>query len=1397
MSQPTGSRIVGKRLARRALSTALAAAFGAAWGAPFWATSGPAAAQLPAGAQVVKGSADIATANGGMTITNSPNAVLNWQSFSIGLENRVHFQQQAASSKVLNRVVGNDPSHILGQLSSNGEVWLVNPHGVLFGANARVDVGALVASTLAVSDEDFGAGRLRFEGSGVPGGQVLNEGEIGTSFGGRVWLMGDAVRNSGVIRSPAGQIVLAAGKSIELVDSGMPNVAVRIMAPENAAVNLGSLLAPDGGSIDVHGAMVNQQGVVRADSVGTDASGRIVIRARGDLHFSPDSVTSASTAGGANDNAAAGRVLAESSEGMTTVLGTLAASSTQGTGGRVDVLGNQVLVFLEALVDASGATGGGQVHIGGRGQGPGGTAVMGAYLGPAALVRANATASGDGGTVSVRSSGDARLEGSIAAQGGQYGGKGGRVDTSAQRMYAQFLAIDVGAADRGDAGAWLLASGGLAIAGPDNPYAETDRPLTAAGQGNPFVSSSAVNAALATGAHVTLRASGGGPAGQAGDIVVAHDIRPESGAAREAPPAGSLSLEAHKDILVDAGVTIDGHHSLGVRLRADSGGNGTGAILLRDGAAIDAGTGNIAMAAAAVDITGGALRGGSIGVDAGEVALTDADLQAGADLRIAGAGRITLQNTRLGAAIGGDAITLSSPRLVNTASELSAPNGRWLIYLGPGLAAFPAAELGNLDYTFVQVDGAARPTPAVSGAGKNGVIMADPLAIRARVDAGRSYDGTERARFSQVLADDALPGFRLQGATTVFEGRFQDKHAGAGKPILYEGEAPAFAVVTSTGRPVYGARLSYSADIAPLSITHAGLAAADKVYDGTRTARIDGSLSGILAGDQVALAGATGLFDTKEAGAGKPVAITGGVLSGRDAANYVLGGPAAASAAVTHRPLDIVITGEVRKQYDGSASASLATTQYLLAGAIANDALAVKGPAQGSYDSPDVGQDKGVSTTGSFEISGADAANYRIGAVNLAGSLNLVTASAGGKVGSITPAPVAEVERPPAPRPAPQPPAAEQRTGTAALDAAVRAAMPALIPHAGAGGLLDRSASIAGGFDAVDIGAMDQDELAYLLARRREFKRRLFADAVHKLDIDPSLADVRPCATVVEADTGACRLTGAQLELIRAAKPPAPAIAAAAAQQARARTASVPQIARKVAILFGINDYADKEIPTLENAISDANVLGQVLADRLGYEVRVLRNPGKAEIIRTLNALAAEVDAPDSVVIFFAGHGHSLEKGGAGYWLASDAAVANPQDWISNSDIARLLSNVRASQVTLISDSCYSGLFAREGLGAVGQNVTVDQVLAKRSVVVLSAGGDEPVPDEGKAGHSIFTWHLIQVMKSVSSWTPGSRIFTDVQARVRKELPQTPRYSSVTAAGHQAGGDYLFELRSR
>src|SRR4029079_5033606 len=130
----------------------------------------------PTGPVVVNGQAAFSTKGGLLSITNSPGAIINWQQFSIGAGETTRFVQPSAASAVLNRVVGADPSRILVALQSNGRVFLINPNGILFGPGAQVDVAGLVASSLALSNADFIAGRMSFTGDAQRAAAVVNDG---------------------------------------------------------------------------------------------------------------------------------------------------------------------------------------------------------------------------------------------------------------------------------------------------------------------------------------------------------------------------------------------------------------------------------------------------------------------------------------------------------------------------------------------------------------------------------------------------------------------------------------------------------------------------------------------------------------------------------------------------------------------------------------------------------------------------------------------------------------------------------------------------------------------------------------------------------------------------------------------------------------------------------------------------------------------------------------------------------------------------------------------------------------------------------------------------------------------------------------------------------------------
>ena len=230
----------------------------------------------PTGGTVVAGQANITGAPGSTVINQgSQNAVINWANFNINKGESVQFVQPNSNAVALNRVLGNDGTTILGNLSANGKVFIVNPNGILFGQGASVNTAGLVASTLDISNADFMAGNYKFSGNGT--GRVLNQGSI-SAPGGYVALLGANVSNQGTINARLGSVALAAGNAITLdvAGDGLLNVAVDRGAV-GALVQNGGLIQADGGSVvltaqaagDLLRTVVNNTGVIEAHTIDT------------------------------------------------------------------------------------------------------------------------------------------------------------------------------------------------------------------------------------------------------------------------------------------------------------------------------------------------------------------------------------------------------------------------------------------------------------------------------------------------------------------------------------------------------------------------------------------------------------------------------------------------------------------------------------------------------------------------------------------------------------------------------------------------------------------------------------------------------------------------------------------------------------------------------------------------------------------------------------------------------------------------------------------------------------------------------------------------------------------------------------------------------------------------
>jgi filamentous hemagglutinin family protein len=574
----------------------------------------------PSGADVVAGQVSMVSTPNQLLITNSPGAIINWRDFSILPGELTRFIQQSSSSSVLNRVTGQDPTKILGALQSNGKVFLINPNGIVFGAGARVDVNGLVASTLDINNNDFLAGKLKFSAAGHAG-DVSNQGAITTPGGGQVYLIGSSVTNGGVITSPGGDVVLAAGQSVDLADSNDPDVRVVISAPGSQALNVGQVVV-ESGRVGIYGALVNQMGLVSANSAIAGANGKIVFKSSGDTLLGAGSVTTAT--------------------------GT-------GSGGTVEVTGERVGLTGDAVVDVSGEKGGGTVLIGGDEHGANARIqnASQAYLGAATQVKADAVQAGDGGKVVVWSDQQTQMYGRVSARGA--GENNGGFAEISSKGYLDFRGLADLRAPSGKAGTLLLDPSDITIGSSPSTgdvaiSASAPFAITAANATSTLSTTDLQNQLALGNVTVSTASAASAPAG--GTITVASSLawsnsntlrlEAEQGIALNAPitaSAGTLSLETTNGDITQSGGPITAAALAAVASNGSVGLNDAGNTI-----GVIAGRANGALGFALVNsgsFTVGTVPGGGQASDVSGVVSTNA-LNSGVVLQAPNAGDITI-----------------------------------------------------------------------------------------------------------------------------------------------------------------------------------------------------------------------------------------------------------------------------------------------------------------------------------------------------------------------------------------------------------------------------------------------------------------------------------------------------------------------------------------------------------------------------------------------------------------------------------------------------------------------------------------------------------------------------------------------------------------------------------
>ncbi|MGZ5798903.1 MAG: two-partner secretion domain-containing protein, partial [Caldimonas sp.] len=562
----------------------------------------------PTGATVVSGQASVTSSGKSLIVTNSPGTIINWQGFSIAPDELTRFIQQSATSAVLNRVVGQDPSSLLGRLQSNGRVFLVNPNGIVFGTGARIDVGGLVASTLDLGDADFLAGRLRFSGP-TSAGALTQLGSIQTANGGQVVLIAPKVENGGVISAPQGEILLAAGQSVQLADTADPALRVTVAAPAGTALNLGKLLA-DGGRIGIHAGLIAQDGTVSADRAELGPGGEVYLKSSSAVTLGKTSVISAHGTSG-------GRITIDAGDGSLAASGRIDATGGAGPGGTVRLLGRDVTV-PDAQVDASGTTGGGEILVGGDYQGK--NAAVGnaraSDVGAAATLTADAGDQGRGGKVIVWADDATRFAGTISARGGARGGDGGFVEVSGKQTLAFGGKVDT-TATGGATGTLLLDPSDITISTGANSSISAGPTFTGTAASS-TLNTTTLQTALASNNVIVDTTSG---FASAGNISVNNPVTWASG--------NSLDLRAHNNITVAVGATINATGTGALRLIANQDGIGGGDVSIN--AALTAHSGGIAISGA--NITSAA---------AGTLTTTGLASQDGGAISVSGTGAVAL-----------------------------------------------------------------------------------------------------------------------------------------------------------------------------------------------------------------------------------------------------------------------------------------------------------------------------------------------------------------------------------------------------------------------------------------------------------------------------------------------------------------------------------------------------------------------------------------------------------------------------------------------------------------------------------------------------------------------------------------------------------------------------------
>ena len=1038
------------------------------------AASAAGATNLPTGGQIVAGAGTISQSGNTLTITqNTAKLATDWQSFSIGQGSRVNFVQPSASAVALNRVLGSDPSVIQGALSANGQVFLLNPNGVLFTPTAQVNVGGLVASTLGMSNKDFLEGNYRLEGASS--NAVINQGNITAANGGSIALIAARVINDGGLTATGGNVLLGAGNAVTL-DLGGPVKLQVTQGAIDALVENGGAIRADGGLVylttraanALTSAVINNTGVIEAQTLATGEKGEIRLIA--DMQYG--TLNAGGTLDSRAPNGGDGGFIETSAATVNTLSGlNVMAGAASGTGGTwlIDPYdytinstaastigtalsgGTSVTVTTQSSNASYGATGAGTGDItvaSAITKTGSGSATLTLQADHSIILNSNITASAGALNIDLSAAngaavttGGVNINGNLDSNGGwiRIGGAGGSLTTA--QSYGTGYALNLDSSNPavliGTSKSILSRGGDITINGRSNAttasydgtkggvYVKSGATVDSGG-GSIYMSGVSTGDAKEFGFGVeansgtvttfkTSQTTGNirvdaqntiDPLGALGLVNNGNQARVQfigpsvanllfliNGSSKLAtftihPPCGSsypncgtLVIPGGNESYTNAGYQVVNMSTVPLYIFTSSGTKeydgttaATGLTLSSLGGPVGFATGDLG----ALDFVTASKNVGSY-PSVSPTASNPLNYTSGGTTYAVGYfsnGTYSITPKPLSAVISNKVYDGTNTASVSASGVVGGDN----LVFGYTAGTFAGTSVGtwSVNVSGITLGGTDAGNYSLSGS----TSLTGTASITQRpvtLTGSRTYDATNTVASGIFTLDNVVSGedLALSGSGTV-----ADKNVATGKAVTLGTLALGDG---SNGTASNYSLASGTADITKAALTVSGLTANNKTYDATTAATLTGTatLNGVLLTDSVSVSGtATGTFNTKNVGTGKPVTANLGGLSlgSTDAGNYeITGVTSPLTAAITKAALTISGLSANSKAYDTTTAATLTGTASL-SGVLGSDAVSLTGSATtGTFDTKNVGTGKAVTANlNGLSLGSTDAGNYEI-----------------------------------------------------------------------------------------------------------------------------------------------------------------------------------------------------------------------------------------------------------------------------------------------------------------------------------------------------------------------------------------------------------------------------------